>query len=192
MTVMWIHDCLLQWQSQNRIKWCTGRVPFQGINLRLFHFLSFRINQARVYLQAYRVGYKIQCPDRKGRWVSPEKRSWLWDHIPRHQTSDTKLKAVKERICEVNRSDSLIKRVWLFHLWCHFLTEVSFSTGMEKCTIPVCAWQLTIIQLRKYYVLKLVLVPVFFLYIIHGCIQTFSEESEVTLYFQLNVTWNHL
>lgn len=27
----------------------------------------FRINQARVYLQAYRVGYKILCPDKKGR-----------------------------------------------------------------------------------------------------------------------------
>lgn len=59
---------------------------------------------------------------------------------------------------------------------------------MEMCTTPVCAWQLTIIQLRKYYILKLLLVPVFFLHIVHGCIQTFSEESEVTLYFQLNVT----
>ncbi|TMS19921.1 Signal peptide, CUB and EGF-like domain-containing protein 1 [Larimichthys crocea] len=28
---------------------------------------KYRINQARVYLQAYRVGYKIQCPERKGR-----------------------------------------------------------------------------------------------------------------------------
>lgn len=28
-----------------------------------------RINQARVYLQAYRVGYKIQCPQRVGRWT---------------------------------------------------------------------------------------------------------------------------
>lgn len=31
-----------------------------------------RINQARVYLQAYRVGYKIQCPQRRGRWASKQ------------------------------------------------------------------------------------------------------------------------
>lgn len=39
---------------------------------------------------------------------------------------------------------------------------------------------------------KTVLGASIFLYIIHWCIQSFSEESEVNLYFQLNVTWNHL
>ncbi|KAG9347705.1 hypothetical protein JZ751_003718 [Albula glossodonta] len=28
---------------------------------------KYRINQARVYLQAYRVGYRVQCPEKKGR-----------------------------------------------------------------------------------------------------------------------------
>jgi len=31
-----------------------------------------RINQARVYLQAYRVGYKIQCPDKTTRWTTKQ------------------------------------------------------------------------------------------------------------------------
>lgn len=37
------------------------------ISLTFVCLVPLRINQARVYLQAYRVGYKIQCPDRKGR-----------------------------------------------------------------------------------------------------------------------------
>lgn len=28
---------------------------------------KYRINQARVYLQAYRVGYRVQCPEKNGR-----------------------------------------------------------------------------------------------------------------------------
>lgn len=71
MTVvaMWVHDCLFQWQPQPWIEMCTRLVLFRGINPSSVRFVSLRINQARVYLQAYRVGYKIQCPDRKGRWV---------------------------------------------------------------------------------------------------------------------------
>lgn len=162
----WAHDCLLQQPSQPRLKMSCLRI----IQLSFVPLVSLRINQARVYLQAYRVGYKIQCPDRKSRWVRPEKRCWWWDHIPRQPTLNWKTAT----------------RYWffdesLFHFCCHLLKVQCHFGPPQKCAPPLFvhgSWQWSNLEVIVFLNCFLVLL---FLYIIHGC-----QESEVTLHFELN------